>query len=85
MTTQGHCRSAWNNTTHKAYLQRADIRPTDEPEQQRDDRKFFLYETDRIDVLRRCVDEDPFNKTEGWKSIEIRPSLKRVDTLSQPG
>lgn len=72
---------------HKAYLQTAPVKtlisgPLVESDGKTMIGSFFLYETDHVDVLRRFVDEDPFNKAAIWKSIEIRAFLKRVDTLS---
>jgi uncharacterized protein YciI len=40
---------------------------------------FFLYEADDIDAVRRFNANDPFNGAGIWKSVEIRPFLKRVD------
>ncbi|CAL8481575.1 YciI family protein [Caballeronia sp. S22] len=74
---------------HKAYLKTAPIAtlisgPLLESDGETMIGSFFLYEADRIDVLRRFVDEDPFNQAGIWKTAEIRPFLKRVDTLSPP-
>jgi uncharacterized protein len=72
---------------HKAYLQTAPIKtlisgPLLESDGETMVGSFFLYEADRIDLLQRFVDQDPFNKAGIWKSIDVRPFLKRVDTLS---
>jgi uncharacterized protein YciI len=74
---------------HKAYLQTAPVKalisgPLLESDGETMIGSFFLYEADRFDVLRQFVDEDPFNKAGIWKTIEIRPFLKRVDALSTP-
>jgi|ERR1700754_4076454 uncharacterized protein len=74
---------------HKAYLQTAPVRalisgPLLESDGETMIGSFFLYEADRFDVLQRFVDEDPFNKAGIWRTIEVRPFLKRVDALSTP-
>jgi uncharacterized protein YciI len=40
---------------------------------------FFLYEADDMDAIVRFNREDPFNKAAIWRTVEIRPFLKRVD------
>lgn len=40
---------------------------------------FFLYESDDLDAVRHFNRDDPFNKAGIWRSVEIRPFLKRVD------
>jgi uncharacterized protein YciI len=40
---------------------------------------FFLYEADDIDEVVRFNTNDPFNEAGIWKSVDIRPFLKRVD------
>ncbi|NKJ47678.1 hypothetical protein CIC12_13175 [Burkholderia sp. SG-MS1] len=74
---------------HKSYLKTAPIKtlisgPLLDSDGETMIGSFFLYEVDRIDVLRRFVDDDPFNKAGIWRTVEVRPFLKRVDTLSQP-
>ncbi|WP_254615025.1 hypothetical protein [Burkholderia pyrrocinia] len=42
---------------------------------------FFLYETDRIDVLRRCVDEDPFNKAGGkYRNPPLPEACRHIES-----
>lgn len=40
---------------------------------------FFLYEADDIGEIIRFNANDPFNEAGIWKSVDIRPFLKRVD------
>ena len=40
---------------------------------------FFLYEADTIAEVQRFNANDPFNAAGIWKSVDIRPFLKRVD------
>jgi len=40
---------------------------------------FFLYEAEDIGEVQRFNANDPFNKAGIWKSVDIRPFLKRVD------
>jgi uncharacterized protein YciI len=40
---------------------------------------FFLYESDSIEEVRTFNQADPFNQAGIWKTVDIRPFLKRVD------
>ena len=73
---------------HKTYLQTAPVKtllsgPLFDSDGKEMIGSFFLYESDRIDILQRFAAEDPFNKAGIWRTIEVRPFLKRVDMLSQ--
>ncbi|MBP0624810.1 YciI family protein [Cupriavidus consociatus] len=69
---------------HKAYLETAPVKtlvsgPLTLPDGETMIGSFFLYEADGAEEIQRFVDGDPFNKAGIWKSIEIRPFIKRVD------
>lgn len=40
---------------------------------------FFLYEGDDFEEVVRFNRDDPFNKAGIWRSVDVRPFLKRVD------
>jgi uncharacterized protein YciI len=40
---------------------------------------FFLYEADDIAEVMRFNSSDPFNEAGIWRTVDIRPFLKRVD------
>jgi uncharacterized protein YciI len=69
---------------HKAYLATTPVRiiisgPLLAEDQETMIGSFFLYEADDIDAVRGFNANDPFNAAGIWKSVEIRPFLKRVD------
>ncbi|WP_028219312.1 YciI family protein [Paraburkholderia oxyphila] len=72
-----------NYDAHKAYLQTSLLRtlisgPLTELDGTMNG-SFFLYEGDDISALQVFVTGDPFNKAGVWRTIEIRPFVKRVD------
>ncbi|MFP3646015.1 YciI family protein [Paraburkholderia sp. SIMBA_054] len=40
---------------------------------------FFLYESEDVDTVVRFNRDDPFNRAGIWRTVEVRPFLKRVD------
>jgi uncharacterized protein len=40
---------------------------------------FFLYDGDDLGEVVRFIRDDPFNKAGIWRSVDVRPFLKRVD------
>jgi uncharacterized protein len=68
---------------HKAYLATAPHKTIMSGPLTTDDDKtmigsFFLVETDERKALEKFVTNDPFNKANIWKQIEIRAFRKRV-------
>jgi uncharacterized protein YciI len=69
---------------HKAYLATAPVKmvmsgPLLAKDQETMIGSFFLYEADDIAEVVRFNANDPFNDAGIWKSVDIRPFLKRVD------
>jgi uncharacterized protein len=69
---------------HKAYLQTSPVKTLISGPLTRVDGttmigSFFLYEAEEIAAIEAFVKDDPFNKAKIWKSIDIRPFIKRVD------
>ncbi|MDP9646524.1 YciI family protein (plasmid) [Paraburkholderia strydomiana] len=69
---------------HKAYLATAPVKMVMSGPLLAADEKtmigsFFLYEADDIGQVVRFNTNDPFNEAGIWKSVDIRPFLKRVD------
>jgi uncharacterized protein len=69
---------------HKAYLATSPVKTLISGPLVADDNQtmigsFFLYESDSIEEVRQFARQDPFNKSGIWKTVEIRPFLKRVD------
>jgi uncharacterized protein YciI len=69
---------------HKAYLATASMKtvmsgPLLAGDQQTMIGSFFLYEADDIAEVLAFNKNDPFNAAGIWKSVDIRPFLKRVD------
>ncbi|MFM0330176.1 MULTISPECIES: YciI family protein [Paraburkholderia] len=69
---------------HKAYLATAPVKMVMSGPLLAADEKtmigsFFLYEADDIGQVVRFNANDPFNEAGIWKSVDIRPFLKRVD------
>jgi uncharacterized protein YciI len=69
---------------HKAYLATATMKtvmsgPLLASDQQTMIGSFFLYEADDIADIVDFNKNDPFNAAGIWKSVDIRPFLKRVD------
>ncbi|UIF90017.1 YciI family protein [Cupriavidus sp. UYPR2.512] len=69
---------------HKAYLQTSPVKalisgPLTLEDGQTMIGSFFLYEAERIEDIKAFVTDDPFNRAGIWKSIDIRPFIKRVD------
>jgi uncharacterized protein YciI len=46
---------------------------------------FFLYEGDDLDAVLRFARDDPFNKAGIWRTVDVRPFLKRVDVRGDEG
>ncbi len=69
---------------HKAYLQTSPVKtlisgPLTKADGTTMIGSFFLYESEEIADIEAFVKDDPFNKAKIWKSIDIRPFIKRVD------
>jgi uncharacterized protein len=69
---------------HKAYLATSPVRMVMSGPLLAGDEKtmigsFFLYEADDIGDVMHFNSNDPFNKAGIWRTVEIRPFLKRVD------
>jgi uncharacterized protein YciI len=69
---------------HKAYLATAPVKmvmsgPLLAADEETMIGSFFLYEADDIGEVVRFNTNDPFNEAGIWKSVDIRPFLKRVD------
>ncbi len=69
---------------HKAYLATASMKtvmsgPLLAGDQQTMIGSFFLYEADDLAEVIAFSKNDPFNAAGIWKSVDIRPFLKRVD------
>ena len=69
---------------HKAYLATAPVKmvmsgPLLAADEETMIGSFFLYEADDIGQVVRFNTNDPFNEAGIWKSVDIRPFLKRVD------
>ena len=69
---------------HKAYLATSPVRMVMSGPLLAGDEKtmigsFFLYEADDIGDVMRFNSNDPFNKAGIWRTVDIRPFLKRVD------
>ncbi|XUW90591.1 YciI family protein [Burkholderia sp. M6-3] len=69
---------------HKAYLATAPVKivmsgPLLAADEATMIGSFFLYEADDIGQVVRFNTNDPFNEAGIWKSVDIRPFLKRVD------
>jgi uncharacterized protein len=69
---------------HKAYLATATMKtvmsgPLLAGDQQTMIGSFFLYEADDVAAVVDFNKNDPFNAAGIWKSVDIRPFLKRVD------
>jgi uncharacterized protein len=73
-----------NYDAHKAYLATSPVKtlvsgPLTASDNQTMIGSFFLYESDSIEEVQNFIKDDPFNKASIWKTIDIRPFLKRVD------
>ncbi|WP_321797530.1 YciI family protein [Caballeronia sp. J97] len=73
-----------NQADHRTHLQSAPGKllvagPLVEDDAQTIVGSFFLYEDATREELDGFLKSDPLNKAEVWKSIEIRPFLKRID------
>ncbi|MFM0512860.1 YciI family protein [Paraburkholderia sp. RL17-373-BIF-A] len=73
-----------NYDAHKAYLATSPVKtlvsgPVVAEDNQTMIGSFFLYESDSIEEVRSFNQADPFNKAGIWKTVDIRPFLKRVD------
>ncbi|OUL72752.1 YciI family protein [Paraburkholderia hospita] len=73
-----------NYDAHKAYLATSPVKtlvsgPVVAEDNQTMIGSFFLYESDSIEEVRAFNQADPFNKAGIWKTVDIRPFLKRVD------
>ena len=73
-----------NYDAHKAYLATSPVKtlvsgPVLASDNQTMIGSFFLYESDSIEVVQNFNQDDPFNKAGIWKTVDIRPFLKRVD------
>jgi uncharacterized protein YciI len=69
---------------HKAYLASAPIKmvmsgPLLAGDEETMICSFFLFEADDIGDVMRFNSNDPFNKAGIWRTVDIRPFLKRVD------
>jgi uncharacterized protein YciI len=69
---------------HRAYLATAPVKmvmsgPLLAADQETMIGSFFLFEADDIGEVIRFNANDPFNEAGIWKSVDIRPFLKRVD------
>ncbi|QYD73562.1 YciI family protein [Paraburkholderia edwinii] len=69
---------------HKAYLATSPVKMVMSGPLLAGDEKtmigsFFLYEADDIGDVMRFNSNDPFNKAGIWRTVDIRPFLKRVD------
>jgi uncharacterized protein YciI len=69
---------------HKAYLATTPLKmvmsgPLLAADQETMIGSFFLYEADDIADVMRFNSNDPFNAAGIWRSVDIRPFLKRVD------
>ena len=69
---------------HKAYLATTPVKmvmsgPLLAQDQETMIGSFFLYEAADIGEVQRFNANDPFNEAGIWKSVDIRPFLKRVD------
>jgi uncharacterized protein YciI len=69
---------------HKAYLATSPVKMVMSGPLLAGDEKtmigsFFLYEADDIGDVKRFNSNDPFNKAGIWRTVDIRPFLKRVD------
>ena len=69
---------------HKAYLATSPVRMVMSGPQLAGDEEtiigsFFLFEADEIGDVMRFNSNDPFNKAGIWRTVDIRPFLKRVD------
>jgi uncharacterized protein YciI len=77
-------RRLFHYDAHKAYLATAPVKmvmsgPLLAADEETMIGSFFLYEADDIDEVVRFNTNDPFNEAGIWKSVDIRPFLKRVD------
>ncbi|MEM5460156.1 YciI family protein [Paraburkholderia phytofirmans] len=73
-----------NYDAHKAYLATSPVKtlvsgPVVAEDNQTMIGSFFLYESDSIEEVRSFNQADPFNEAGIWKTVDIRPFLKRVD------
>ena len=69
---------------HKAYLATSPVKmvmsgPLLAGDEETMIGSFFLFEADEIGDVMRFNSNDPFNKAAIWRSVDIRPFLKRVD------
>jgi uncharacterized protein YciI len=69
---------------HKAYLATTPVKmvmsgPLLAKDEETMIGSFFLYEAEDIGEVQRFNAGDPFNAAGIWKSVDIRPFLKRVD------
>jgi uncharacterized protein YciI len=69
---------------HKAYLATSPLKtvmsgPLLAGDQETMTGSFFLYEADDIADVMRFNSNDPFNEAGIWRTVDIRPFLKRVD------
>ncbi|ALE54459.1 YciI family protein [Paraburkholderia sp. SIMBA_055] len=69
---------------HKAYLATSPVRmvmsgPLLAGDEETMIGSFFLFEADEIGDVMRFNSNDPFNKAGIWRTVDIRPFLKRVD------
>jgi uncharacterized protein YciI len=69
---------------HKAYLATSPVKmvmsgPLLAGDEETMIGSFFLYEADDIGDVMRFNSNDPFNKAGIWRTVDIRPFLKRVD------
>lgn len=73
-----------NYEAHKAYLAAATVKTVISGPLLADDNETmigscFVLEADSLAAVQAFNREDPFNKVGLWKSVSIRPFLKRVD------
>jgi uncharacterized protein YciI len=73
-----------NYEEHKAYLAMSPVRmvmsgPLLAGDEETMIGSFFLFEADEIGDVMRFNSNDPFNKAGIWRTVDIRPFLKRVD------
>ncbi|NBE06952.1 YciI family protein [Paragemmobacter ruber] len=73
-----------NYEAHKAYLAAATVRTVISGPLLADDNETmigscFVLEADSLADVQAFNSNDPFNKVGLWKTVSIRPFLKRVD------
>lgn len=73
-----------NYEAHKAYLAAATVKTVISGPLLADDNETmigscFVLEADSLEAVQAFNSNDPFNKVGLWKTVSIRPFLKRVD------